>query len=313
MLKRIFCVLLLVCITAVMTVGAFAAYPSSGKIPPEGSVLLEGKIIGEKIGWDGTENTGRAAACDGNIYTYYDPTQGMDDNCYVGIKLSEKYVLTMACIMPRDGQLARYDGGMIQGSDDGKNWTTLWQSKSAVDEFEWQVIKKFKNNVGYTYYRYWNDRNHGDVAEVELYGYAGTSDGISTLSTPIVSVKIAFDTMGGDGKPSEIEAVFGGTYPSLDCTTEKEGYTFDGWYTAPVNGVKVDEGSRITSPTDITLYAHWTEISEISEDNVVSSEDEVHTEESGGFTNIQCIAMTGALIFVLFAVVAVVTKKTAKK
>ena len=79
--------------------------------------------------------------------------------------------------MPRWDFPDRFDGAMIQGSNDGEKWTTLWQSSEGLGSAEWQVIKKFKNNTGYTYYRYCNDRSHGDVAEVELYGYAGTSDG----------------------------------------------------------------------------------------------------------------------------------------
>ena len=40
------------------------------------------------------------------------------------------------------------------------------------------------------------------------------------------------------------------------ATAEREGYTFDGWYTAPEGGMKI-EGLNYTPQSDITLYAHW--------------------------------------------------------
>ena len=59
---------------------------------------------------------------------------------------------------------------MIQGSNDGENWTTLWTSDAeAVSTTEYAVITDLQNNTGYRYYRYFNETSHGDVAEVEFY------------------------------------------------------------------------------------------------------------------------------------------------
>ncbi len=38
-------------------------------------------------------------------------------------------------------------------------------------------------------------------------------------------------------------------------TPTREGYTFDGWYTNPVGGTKIDSNTSVTS--DVTYYAHW--------------------------------------------------------
>lgn len=38
-------------------------------------------------------------------------------------------------------------------------------------------------------------------------------------------------------------------------------YSFEGWYTQPVGGSKINEGDRVTSQTDFTVYAHWKKIS----------------------------------------------------
>ena len=43
-----------------------------------------------------------------------------------------------------------------------------------------------------------------------------------------------------------------GTLPS----TQRTGYTFDGWYTSKTGGNKITENTKVTS--DITYYAHWT-------------------------------------------------------
>ncbi len=47
------------------------------------------------------------------------------------------------------------------------------------------------------------------------------------------------------------------TYGTLPNPT-REGYTFDGWYTAATGGTKITSNSKITTQTNHTLYAHWT-------------------------------------------------------
>lgn len=303
--KNLFKTLVFVLTVILLSLSVCAAYPSSNKKIPDGSVLLEGKIIGEQMGWGGNEWSGRAAAFDGDIYSYYDPTQGQNDSCYAGMKLSEPYILTMVCIMPREGQLARFNGGMIQGSNDGKKWTTLWQSKNDAASFDWQVVTKFKNNTGYTYYRYFNDTAHGDVAEVELYGYAGTSDGMSfEVGVVVGKATVLFDSNGGNGEFDSIEVAFGSPYPEITYTPTRDGMVFDGWYTSPIGGEAVDGTKNVTDPLSHTLYAHWSE--EVVEIEIVDD-----TEQEIGFslTEIQGLSITISVVFLLVAVVAVLSRK----
>ncbi len=305
--------LLKICIvfslTVLLAVGVCAAYPSSGEKIPDGSVLIKGSIIGEINGWDGSEQSGCKSAFDGDIYSFYDPTSGANIDCYAGMKMKEQYVLTMVCIMPRETYPDRFDGAMIQGSNDGEKWTTLWQSEGGLDYSDWQVIRKFKNNTGYSYYRYCNDRSHGDVAEIELYGYTGTSDGYDVNdAAAIENVSVSFDTCGGEGDFEPIEVKFGEYYPELNYTPVKEGYVFDGWYTAPENGSEVNTQKTVTEPSSHVLYAHWTEESKALP--LTESVDETETDEiTVGFSEIQGICMTVSLIFVLAAAVAVLMKK----
>lgn len=148
-----------------------AGYPSSGVSIPEGSVVLSNAtLIGNETGWGDNAASGRAAAFDGNKDTFFDPL-GTGDG-FAGIDAGKEYILTKIAILPRDGQLGRFLGGMIQGSNDGEDWVTLFESDEEADAFDWREITDIDNNDGYRYFRYFNETSHGDVAEVELYGYA---------------------------------------------------------------------------------------------------------------------------------------------
>ncbi len=84
------------------------------------------------------------------------------------------YVLTKVAIHPRDAQLARFYGATIQGSNDGEEWTDIWMSLDEATEWTWHEVEADEfdeSGVAYRYYRYYNMLSHGDVAEVEFYGY----------------------------------------------------------------------------------------------------------------------------------------------
>ncbi|HHX53521.1 MAG TPA: discoidin domain-containing protein [Clostridiales bacterium] len=154
--------------------GVGDAYPSSGVTPPEGSAIIKGELIGLEVGWGENADAGRAAAFDGDIFTFFDPL-GTGDG-YAGIDAGEEYILTYIVIHPRDGFLDRFDGAEINGSNDGENWDLIWMNEEGeAAEWDWQKIPadQFKiKDTGYRYYRYYNELMHGDVGEVELYGYS---------------------------------------------------------------------------------------------------------------------------------------------
>jgi len=138
---------------------------------------LAGTLIGSETGWGGNTKAGRDAAFDGDIATFFDPTNPNDDTDFVGIQVSEPYVLTEIRIHPRKGFLDRFEGASIWGFNGDvfslDTATLIWESEDAAEEETWQVIpaSKFKvKDVGFTHFAYYNDIKHGDVAEVELYG-----------------------------------------------------------------------------------------------------------------------------------------------
>ena len=143
-------------------------YPASGA----GDNIITGTVIGNAEGWGGNADAGAAAAFDGNPATFFDPLGVGDGFC--GIDAGTSYILDKVAILSRDGWAERFEGAMIQGSNDGENWTTLWTSPAAAESTtEYKVITDFENNTGYSQFRYFNDYKHGDVAEVEFYGTAG--------------------------------------------------------------------------------------------------------------------------------------------
>ena len=133
---------------------------------------FKGTVIGNETGWGDNAAAGAAAAFDGDAATFFDPLGVGDGFC--GIDAGESYILDKAAILSRDGFADRFAGAMIQGSNDGENWTTLWTSDAqAASTTEYTIVTEFENNTGYSQFRYFNDKNHGDVAEVEFYGAPG--------------------------------------------------------------------------------------------------------------------------------------------
>jgi F5/8 type C domain. len=77
-------------------------------------------------------------------------------------------------------------GAEIDGSNDPDfaDYTPIWISVDAADEFKWYEInaEDFDDIGSFRYYRYFNTSNHGDVGDVELYGYP-TAGGPGSAAT----------------------------------------------------------------------------------------------------------------------------------
>ncbi len=173
--------------TAALTVSA-EGYPASGASIPEGSVLVYGPRIGLEEGWGGNANAGREAAFDGDVNTFFDPLNIGDGWC--GIDAGKEFILTKIVIHNRiDSELNRYNGATIQGTntpDDEDSWTDIWMGVEDATEATWHEIEQAdfdESGVGYRYFRYYNLMHHGDVAEVELYGYPVDGD-LTNINVP---------------------------------------------------------------------------------------------------------------------------------
>jgi len=185
---RLFLVLpLVLAVILGISLPIYAAYPAStshGCYKPEEGILLEGTLIGG-ASWSGSPYDSYECAWDGDPYTYYDPQAGATDACYTGIETEEPYVLTEVRILPREGWLNRFEGARIQGSNDGEEWYTVWESKNPAKEWKYACYTGVRIDCpeeGYTMFRYVNLFEHGDVAEIELYGNPVTDEEAEELA-----------------------------------------------------------------------------------------------------------------------------------
>ena len=145
----------------------------------EGAKKLVGEYIGAADGWGGNALAGRAAAFDGDTASFFDPQEKGNPEYYCGLKTSEPYMLTEIRIHPRPSFGDRFEGAAIWGFNgdvfDPATATLIWESADGVEKGEeiWQVIPASKFLVKdkyFTSFAYFNEVQHGDVAEIELWG-----------------------------------------------------------------------------------------------------------------------------------------------
>ena len=74
-----------------------------------------------------------------------------------------------------------------------------------------------------------------------------------------IYVDVTLDACGGVLAEDEVTVIFGDAYGELPEPT-REGYIFDGWFTAETGGELVERNTEVGSKTAHTLYAHWTQI-----------------------------------------------------
>ena len=112
---------------------------------------------------------------------------------------------------------------------------------------------------GYTFEGWYTAKTGGTkvIAETIV-----SIDGDHTLyaqweQIPLSNVKVFFDQNGGTVTTTSKTVVYNETYGSLPTTT-RDGYTFEGWYTAKTGGTKVIAETIVSMDDDHTLYAQWT-------------------------------------------------------
>ena len=84
---------------------------------------------------------------------------------------------------------------------------------------------------------------------------AGAAKITATITTNVTSLVLTYNNNGGSGCYSKT-IVKGGTYGTL-CTPVRDGYSFDGWYTAATDGTKITSSTSVTVTANQTIYAHW--------------------------------------------------------
>ncbi len=170
---RLFVTLVLILSTCLHIYAEYPASTKHGCFKPEDGELIEGTLFGTPS-YSGGSHDAYDKAWDGDPYTFFDPQTGATDSCYTGVETDEPWVVTEVRILPREGWLDRFEGAVIQGSNDGEEWYTVWESKLQAKDWKYGCYTGVRIDCppeGYTMFRYVNLYTHGDVAEIELYGH----------------------------------------------------------------------------------------------------------------------------------------------
>ena len=86
-----------------------------------------------------------------------------------------------------------------------------------------------------------------------------TSAQTCTITLTPESYTLTLDANGGSVSTTSKTVTYDSTYGNLP-TTERTGYTFNGWYTANSGGTKIESTTQVKTASNHTLYAHWTPI-----------------------------------------------------
>ena len=96
--------------------------------------------------------------------------------------------------------------------------------------------------------------NLSDTQDAVVTMFAQWKPNTYTVLFDHTSSPVNGDITGDTSKTVTFDDVYG-TLPTLN---EKTGYTAQGWYTARTDGEKVTETTKVTNPSNHTLFARWT-------------------------------------------------------
>ena len=100
-----------------------------------------------------------------------------------------------------------------------------------------------------------------NVSEDPISNYAKKGGGAVKITanfiTDAATINIIYYNNGGTGCYSKSVSI-GESYGLL-CTPTRSGYAFNGWWTSIDGGTQITSDTIVTSDTDHTIYAHWTE------------------------------------------------------
>ena len=83
-----------------------------------------------------------------------------------------------------------------------------------------------------------------------------TSDITITAKWSPASYTVTYDAMGGKTKKSGKQVVYQEKYGELE-TPVRDGYTFNGWWTAKKGGNQINKDTNVSITSNQIIYAHW--------------------------------------------------------
>ena len=96
------------------------------------------------------------------------------------------------------------------------------------------------------------------LADFNQYEYRIEPDGSTVIDWYYdrADITVSYDGNGGTASQAQTSVKYGSCYGTL-ASADREGYTFDGWYTEANSGSQVTPEKICTSTQPVTLYAHW--------------------------------------------------------
>ncbi|MEG2455044.1 MAG: S-layer homology domain-containing protein, partial [Oscillospiraceae bacterium] len=114
------------------------------------------------------------------------------------------------------------------------------------------------SRAGYTFDGWFTAASGGvKVTTATVFDKATTIFARWTAVPPVTAYTITFDYQGGSGTPGSGVTDGAGKLASLPVPT-KDGFTFDGWFTAASGGAEVTTATVFTKAT--TIFARWTAV-----------------------------------------------------
>ena len=240
----------------------------------EGGVVEAGRIFSEnKEGKDTLTHTGGTLIQNGNR-TYMSDTT-LTENVTISSGKTMKIGKGVTVTIGKNGKLEIVDGaklyvdGTVQGDITG-NGKIYYKLNYDLDGGEWAD--------GYTpgdYYQFGTEFDLPTEENLNRQGYKflgwkdkDTNQPVETIPTNATGIKnivaqwakeytVSFNANGGTETFETRTVTYGNPYGELPTLT-REGYTFEGWFTAEKDGTQVMNDTVVTIADDHTLYAHWT-------------------------------------------------------
>ena len=240
----------------------------------EGGVVEADRIFSEnKEGKDTLTHTGGTLIQNGNR-TYMSDTT-LTENVTISSEKTMKIGKDVTVTIGANGKLeiekgaTLYVDGTVQGNitGDGKiyyklnynlnggNWAdgyTPGDYYQSGTEFVLPTEENL-NKAGYKFLG-WKDKDTGD----EVGKIPTNATGIKNIVAQWAKeYTVSFNANGGTETSETRTVTYGNPYGELPTLT-REGYTFEGWFTAQNGGTQVTAVTTVTTAADHMLYAHWT-------------------------------------------------------
>ena len=116
--------------------------------------------------------------------------------------------------------------------------------------------------TGYTFNGWTRSGVNGTMTEGEgysVYAFGKNLNAVDTFTAKWIvnTYTVTFVKNDGTGEQTEKTVKYNAAWPAAPTVT-RTGWTFDGWYTAAVNGDPFTFPATYTTDGDTVLYAHWT-------------------------------------------------------